>query len=245
MRLLAYIAVVMVFVSCSGDRKDDCITSLGEDIVEYREVSASFTRLYVDDRVGVILVQDSSKVGRIELKGPEGVISQIESEVLDGEIRLTNNNTCNFVRSFDYSVEVKVFMSEIEEIHIESIATVRNEGILKVDNLKILNYALSDSHLALSGNEVHVQSINSAGTTLTGELRILKGSIEEVSELDASGLKCAEVLLDSHTALDCSINATEGIYVNLYNSGNIYYTQEPTGYKIVAQNTGAGRLLLK
>ncbi|MGB0851141.1 MAG: GIN domain-containing protein, partial [Bacteroidia bacterium] len=150
MRILIYILVGVILVSCNGDRKDDCITSLGKDIVELREVSP-FTKLYVEDRVTVILVQDSSRLGEIELSGPEGVIPQIESEVKDGVIRLTNNNTCNFVRSFEYSIEVKVYVDVLEEIHIESIATVTNEGALDVENLRIVNYALSDSYLNLTG----------------------------------------------------------------------------------------------
>jgi hypothetical protein len=74
---------------------------------------------------------------------------------------------------------------------------------------------------------------------------VLKGTIEEVSNLDASNLQADEALLDTHTPYDCYIQAIQGIYVNIYNSGNIYYSQEPSDYKLTGVVRGSGKLLKK
>ena len=78
---------------------------------------------------------------------------------------------------------------------------------------------------------------------LKGKLRVLKGSIEEISDLNAQGLDCEEVYVDSHTPLDCSVSASKGMYMKIYNAGNIYYHQEPTDYNILAHRSGTGQLL--
>jgi hypothetical protein len=58
-------------------------------------------------------------------------------------------------------------------------------------------------------------------------------------------LVCEEVYIDTHSPLDCYINATKGMYLKILNSGNIFYINEPSDYKILAEQTGSGQLLKK
>lgn len=230
--------------SCGGEQKDDCITKLGKVVSEQRDV-LPFDKLYVEDRIKVFLVQDSINHGRIELNGPSNLLNQIESTVTDNQLRLINTNTCNFIRSFNYDINVYVYIKELTEIHLESIAEVVSNDTININFLNIFHPALSDINLILSGDEVFIRSRNSASTILRGNLRVLKGSIEEISNLDAQYLVCEEVYIDTHSPLDCYINATKGMYLKILNSGNIFYINEPTDYKILAEQTGSGQLLKK
>jgi len=168
------------------------------------------------------------------------------TEVSDGELRLTNNNTCNFVRSFDYTLAVKVFVDKLSRLEVESIAEVSVEDTLVIDFLEIRHTALSDIDLTLGGDEVFIRSRNSASTKLRGKIKTLKGSIEEVSSLDAGELICENVLIDTHTKLETYVRATKLIYVNIYNSGNVFYLiDEPAEYAAVGERAGSGQLLKK
>ena len=201
--------------------------------------------MYVEDRIKVVLVQDSVKYGSIELNGPSNLLNQIESRPSGNQLRLINRNTCNFVRSFNYDIHVIVYVKELTEIHLESIAEVTSNDTINVNFLNIFHPALSDINLILSGGEVFVRSRNSATTILKGSLRVLKGSIEEISNLDAQHLECEEVYIDTHSPLDCYVNATKGMYMKIFNSGNVFYINEPSDYKILAIRTGSGQLLKK
>ena len=244
MRYFNIIIVLMMLSSCGGEQKDDCITKLGKVVSEQRDV-LPFDKLYVEDRIKVFLVQDSINYGRIELNGPSNLLNQIESTVSDNQLRLINTNTCNFIRSFNYDINVYVYIKELTEIHLESIAEVVSNDTININFLNIFHPALSDINLILSGDEVFIRSRNSASTILRGNLRVLKGSIEEISNLDAQYLVCEEVYIDTHSPLDCYINATKGMYLKILNSGNIFYINEPTDYKILAEQTGSGQLLKK
>jgi len=238
------IFIVLVFLSsCKGDRRDDCITRLGDDGSEVRQVG-DFSRLYVEDRIKLVIEQDSARAGEVVLSGPENLLSQVLTEVSDGELRLTNNNTCNFVRSFNYTLAVKVFVDKLSRLEVESIAEVSVEDTLVIDFLEIRHTALSDIDLTLGGDEVFIRSRNSASTRLRGKIKTLKGSIEEVSSLDAGELICENVLIDTHTKLETYVRATKLIYVNIYNSGNVFYLiDEPAEYAAVGERTGSGQLL--
>ena len=244
MRYFNIIIVLLMLSSCGGEQKDDCITKLGKVVSEQRDV-IPFDKLYVEDRIKVFLVQDSINYGRIELNGPSNLLNQIESTVTDNQLRLINTNTCNFIRSFNYDINVYVYIKELTEIHLESIAEVVSNDTININFLNIFHPALSDINLILSGDEVFIRSRNSASTILRGNLRVLKGSIEEISNLDAQYLVCEEVYIDTHSPLDCYINATKGMYLKILNSGNIFYINEPTDYKILAEQTGSGQLLKK
>ena len=244
MRYFNIIIVLMMLSSCGGEQKDDCITKLGKVVSEQRDV-LPFDKLYVEDRIKVFLVQDSINYGRIELNGPSNLLNQIESTVSDNQLRLINTNTCNFIRSFNYDINVYVYVKELTEIHLESIAEVVSNDTININFLNIFHPALSDINLILSGDEVFIRSRNSASTILRGNLRVLKGSIEEISNLEAQYLVCEEIYIDTHSPLDCYINATKGMYLKILNSGNIFYINEPTDYKILAEQTGSGQLLKK
>ncbi|PCJ66070.1 MAG: hypothetical protein COA58_08325 [Bacteroidetes bacterium] len=244
MKWLVYISSLLLVLGCGENRNDDCITSLGNDGSNTRLVD-KFTKIYVEDRIKLLLVQDSANAGIIELRGPENLLEQVTTIVEDGELKLKNRNTCNFVRSFNYELAVKVYFADLDKLTVESIAEVKSQDTIKIDRLEIYHNALSDISLSLFGNEVFVQSKNSAQTTLNGVVRVLKGTIEEISNLDAYSLRCEEVLLDSHTPLACEVNATNGLYIKIYNSGDVLYKDEPSDYKILEVNTGSGKLKKK
>lgn len=244
MRYFNIIIVLLMLSSCGGEQKDDCITKLGKVVTEQRDV-LPFDKLYVEDIIKVFLVQDSINYGRIDLNGPSNLLNQIESTVTDNQLRLINTNTCNFIRSFNYDINVYVYVKELTEIHLESIAEVVSNDTININFLNIFHPALSDINLILSGDEVFIRSRNSASTILRGNLRVLKGSIEEISNLNAQYLVCEEVYIDTHSPLDCYINATKGMYLKILNSGNIFYINEPSDYKILAEQTGSGQLLKK
>ncbi len=239
-----WIVIVFFIAACSKEQRDDCITSLGDDNTEVRSVEP-FTRLYVEDRMQVILVQDSAKNGELEVYGPENLLGQIKTDVVDGQLRIVNTNTCNFVRSFNYELIITAYVHQLNEIKLESIATVFNTDTLHVDSIAIYHSALSDMTLTLNcSNIVQVKSLNSAHMQLKGSSRVLKGSIEEISDLDASELVVEEVLLDTHTPLDCKVNPTKGLFVKIFNSGNILHYAEPTDYKEINVQRGTGTLVL-
>ena len=239
---MRYWVIISLFLfACAKEQRNDCLTSLGDVTTVERQLS-DFTKIYTEDRIEVELVQDSTLAGRISIVAPENLIPQITSDVIDGELRLTNTNTCNFVRSFEYRIVIKVYFKNIERLSLESIAKASNNDTIFVKSIEIRHSALSDLDLLVSSSEnIFLTSINSAHTKLRGKAKALRGSIEEVSDLDARELICEEVLLDSHTPLDCFVNGTKGLYVNIFNSGNIYYAQEPTEYKILNTKTGTGQ----
>ena len=235
------ISLMLACLACSKVQMDDCITSAGP-VAEQQRALQDFQRIHIEDKLQLILVQDS--VNYVKISGPQNLLGQISTEVEDGQLRFENRNTCNFVRDFDIRFQLELHFIELSDLHIESAAEVSSVDSLRLDDLNITHAALSDIDLKLDvSGSVFVQSFNSAHTRLEGRAKTLRGSIEEVSDLDARSLRCQEVILDHHSPLDCYVDGREIIFVKIYNSGNIYYLNEPSNYKDLNFRRGSGDLI--
>ncbi len=236
--------ILLVFCACSKVQMDDCVTSAGKESQESRSLE-SFTSITTTDKLKVVLIQDTLEGEKVVIKGPKNLLAQITTQVENGRLYLNNTNTCNFVRSFEIEIVVEVYFKQLDRLEINAASEVCSLDTLSLNKLSILHNALSDIDLILNiENDVFVQSFNSAHTRLRGIAKSLKGSIEEISDLDARDLECEEVLLDQHSPIDCYIDGTKIIFVKIYNDGNIYYKREPSLYKDLNYKRGSGDLIL-
>lgn len=237
-----YLMLLILAVSCKKEQLDDCFSSTGEDQTIERPLSA-FTKLNVGDKFIVKLKQDQGGE-RIRITGGENILEGISTEVENGELIIKNCNTCNFVRNFNRQVVIELFVTDLQEIFVYGACSILSEDTIRSSNLRIDHSALEDMSLVLDvANELYIESINSGGMTLKGRSKIFKASIEEITDIDARNLVCEEVLVDSHTPLDCYVNATRLLFVKIYNQGNIYYVSEPSDLKEVNERKGSGQLL--
>ena len=104
MKKWIYISLICLGFGCGDENR--CLKSLGDEVETERNIDAYFDALLVEDRIKVRLIQDSLQAGKLIFRGPENLLPSIGAVVQDGELKLTNNNTCNFLRSFDYILEI-------------------------------------------------------------------------------------------------------------------------------------------
>ncbi|MFT5723703.1 MAG: hypothetical protein ACI9JN_000820 [Bacteroidia bacterium] len=238
--------ILLLLVSLSGCKKeqlDDCFSSTGDDISIARPLK-SFDCITIGDKFKLILSQDTTQPERIILTGGENILEGVSAEVDNGLLTIENCNKCNFVRSYNRMITLEVFVHNLTELSLFGATNITNSDTLHLKDLYIYHSALEDLELTVDvTNEIYVESINSGGTVLHGNTKILKGSIEEITNLDARDLLAEEALVDIHTPLDCYINATKLIYVGIYNKGNMYYVKEPSGLKELYEQKGTGQLL--
>lgn len=244
MRMWCGIAFLMVFFTgCKKEKWDDCISSTGDDISIERPLKP-FDKITIGDKFKLIISQDTSQAERIILTGGENVLEGVSAEVDGTELTISNCNTCNFVRSYKRIITLEVFVHDLTEISLFGATNVTSGDTLVLNNLHIYHSALEDIDLSLDvSGEVYVESINSGATILRGKAKKIKGSIEEITNLDARDMVAEEALVDVHSPLDCYINATKLIYAGLYNTGNLYYVTEPTDLKEVHVQKSTGQLI--
>lgn len=242
-RLLLIIWLFVMFQSCHKEQWDDCFTSKGKIGVEFR-LLASFHKLKVSDRFDMVLKQDLNEPESMTLKGGENLFKGIKTSIKDGLLKIEDINTCNFVRDMKHRITLEINIHSLDEISVSGATNIVSADTLRIGNLYLHQSALSDIDLKLVATDIDLISINSGSIRLSGKARKISASVEEITDLDARGLYCEEAFVDSHTAWPCYINASKYIFVNIYNSGNIYYVQKASDVNEVHERTGSGNLLL-
>jgi len=238
-----FIVISFFFLGCESYQLDDCFSSAGEEKTEIRILN-DFDRVRIGQKFDLQILQDTAMEPSVSITCGSNLLEGVECEVSEGVLEIKNRNTCNFVRSFKDRIQITLTLKDLRELTVSGDVFVRSIDTLFLTELNVIQSALNDIDLTLHVEErVLVNSINSRRVILHGKAGKLEGSIEEISDLIAKDLVCREVLIDSHTPLDCSINATELIFVKIFNAGNIFYFQEPSGLKEVNVQEGNGKLI--
>lgn len=95
----------------------DCFTTTGDIVTETRIITPYFSKINMLDNVDVELI--SSDVQKVEVTAGENIIDNIITSISEEDSTLTirNDNLCNFMRSYDKPLNVKVFYNKIESIY--------------------------------------------------------------------------------------------------------------------------------
>ena len=135
MKHLLILLSFMFLYNCNSDNIFDCIQGEGNRIRQEIEIE-SFDQILVNRDIELILKQE--QFHNVIVETGQNLLSGIKVEVIENQLQLTDDNTCNFVR--DYGL-TKIFVSapNINQIIQSSQYDVSSDGILNFPDLKIIS----------------------------------------------------------------------------------------------------------
>lgn len=236
-KYLLFVLIIFIF-SCKKENLCDCFKGNGNTISEIRDIKG-FDRIVTEDNINLFISEDSTFEVKIETG--DNLIKLISTVVTDGELRIKNNNKCNFVRN-KKDVNVYVRLPVIKYItsegygKIESLDTltspvfdIRTKGPgdiqLKVNNSKVISHMFGNGDIYLSGNT------NEHACHIVGQ-----------GFANCSDLRTNYTWIYSKTSGNVYVNAKDLLQVILESSGNIYYSGNP---QVDATVKGSGGIFAK
>lgn len=237
------IILFYLLISCQKGNISDCFVSKGKNIS--REITFEpFSSIICYDKVNIFLRQDSTlNSPKATISGPENVISNVHFDINNNHCKIWLDMTCHFVRSYDYEIDIILFVKNLHEIEIGAAARLETSDILNTSYLKIKHFAFTDMILNLDAGDIEVFLYNASHLTMSGNALSIKGIIDHNADLDARNLETQKVLLDHHSPLDSYFRASESIYVNIFNVGNLFYYGNPTDYVKIETQKRSGTLI--
>lgn len=223
--LLTAISLSTLVFSC----KKSPLTN-GKVVTETRELSA-FDTLYLHDNIDVTLI--CSDTYKIEITTGENLMPNIIS-VSDGEtLSLRNDNTCNWLRSYDIPLKAKIYYkSKINAIIYESVGDLYSETFISDDTLSRFDLMIEDGagdiDLKINCDNIYLtihdgtNEIKMAGST--NYTYIYQRGLGPIDVLDLPSDK-ADVY--SYESNDIFVNCRQKLNANIYDIGDIYYKGEP------------------
>ena len=234
------LALLMSISACSKSPVLDCFKSTGKIESVERTVSY-FHSIQMNDNVNVHLVQSGQY--KLELEAGSNLMSKIVTEVTDDSILIIrNNNSCNWVRSYDKPINVYLNLNELRYIEYRSVGNIVNADTLRLDSLQIDVYeGAGKIQLTLRTHSCYTNlHYGTADIILKGQCDASIFYQLGAGKIDARDLETGNVYLRNWSSNDMFIYATNFLSAEIKGLGNVYYKGKPG---IESSLLGEGKLI--
>lgn len=133
MRLLFVLICMTAITGCTDDAMPECFRTAG-DTVEYDVTVGAFESIKISEGIELVITQGDEQ--RITIKTAENFKPEIKAQTVNGELQLTNNTSCNWVRDYNLTT-VYVTTPNLESIYSASQFDVKSSGVLDFPTLKL------------------------------------------------------------------------------------------------------------
>jgi hypothetical protein len=234
-----FLLISLFFISCRKENLCDCIKGTG-DIVREKRTVGDFTSLEVHKNIYVTITQDS--INSLEVEAGENLLSLIETEVKDGQLYITNKNTCNWVRSYAKEIHVYVHVKNLANINSYSSKDINSSNTITSPVLYVHNFFSGNIYLDINTDESYTKQMGAGGDiTITGYSDYNYVFDQGYGYVYLQNLQSNRGLIWQKGTGDIHLNVRDELDVRIDHVGNIYYTGNP---QIIKQpSEGSGRLI--
>ena len=250
-----FFLVSLTLASCT---KMDALFNNGEPVTEQRNVEHRFSVISMYNNVNVKLVRDSHP--RLELTCPKNLIEKVTTEIEGDTLFIKNENEYNWLRSYDYDIDLTVYYDSLQTINFASIGDLScaeplmcvgeqtiDSTELGVDTVWIkafylnINEGCGNINLDFDCGVLKTHFGNGTSeVTLSGEANYTEIITRSYGVVHAENLNSNFVRVQSESTNDTYVLARTKLTVWLYSIGNVYYRGNPW---IVKECTSDGRVI--
>lgn len=248
--VVLFFLVSLLSASCS---KVDKLFLNGEPVTEQRATGGHFGVLCMYNNVNVKLVQSDHP--HLELTCPKNLIGNIVTEVRNDSLIIRNDNEYNWLRTYDYDINLTVYYDSLREITYASIGRLECPeplvGYLHATDSIVGSYSSNFILRIKEGSgDINInfdcqvmKLVFSNGTskvTLRGEAGYVEYYLKSYGAVHAETLNSNIVKVMSHSTNDIYVWARSQLIAQLFSIGNVYYKGNPN---IEEHCEGDGRVI--
>lgn len=231
---------LLLLSSCKKPEDRNCFKSIGRQ-VRVEKLVPHFTGVEVYNKIEYTLVRDT--VEKIVINCGENLVKYIETRIEEGRLVIENNNICNFLRSYEHTINIEIHYKAIDRIVYNGAGKFSCQDTIRCYSLKTESWNGSgDFHLLVNCFllETYFHS-GSADAYVSGYAEI------NYAYSNSSGFFRQQQLRSDHTLVNHNgtgtfyMGPTNFIEIQIHNLGDIVYTGNPT--ILLISNDGKGKLL--
>ena len=242
-RSLFMMILMMMFIglSCKKSSVLDCFNSTGKITQTERSIS-DFHTIVLNDNINLFLRQ--SNQNKLVLEAGSNLMTKIYTEVNDGGyLEIGNDNSCNWVRSYDKPINVYLDFVKLDSLKYRSIGNVINEDTIRMDTL-VLDVYEGAGIIELTVDTYKVNTNLHYGTAdiiTSGKSVVSYDYLAGFGKIDNRSLNAKHVYLNNKSSNDIYIYSGTTLGVTIENIGNVYYTGNPGSISL--NRIGSGELI--
>ena len=243
MKKIIYILLTILIVSCSSEDANDCFQNAGTIIQQ--EVSVSnFNKILVNRDINLV-IKEASEFS-VVIETGEYLMNDVEAKVVDGQLQLTDNNTCNFVRDYGLTT-IYVSAPDITEIRSSTQHSISSDGTLNYSNLRLLSEDVNgvgtitsgEFTLSVNSDRLRIVSNNLSSFHITGQVEnLFVRFFSGIGRFEGRNLIAQNVEVYHRGGNDMIVNPQEELTGNLYGTGNLISINRPVVINVIQHYTG-------
>lgn len=225
MNLLIVGVYLIGLISCSKDG-GTCLSNTGPIITQVRPIS-DFDSINVNEYVNLILTQDT--LIRVSVEAGQNIINGISTEVIDRTLLIHNYNVCNWLRSYNKSINVYVSVKNLAKVTYNSSGNITTTNALESNNLWIDAWGgcgTIDLELNIYQG-TFIQHMGTADFILHGVCKISSIYAGDFGFFNCKDLETGYMYIKNYGSNDCYIKVTKYLDATIGSIGSIYYRGNP------------------
>lgn len=238
-KILTFLIVTVVLVACKKEEDRSCLKSIGDESTKVIELN-DFDKLELGPHLRYQLVQDT--INYVELTGGINLLNFVEADVADQTLTMTNDNECNFLRSYDEIIIAKIHYKKIINIHFEGTYEIDCLNTMNTDYLTLtIKDGAGEVNLDVNAYAFYVGVEHGWGNfNLSGNVNYLNIRVKDNGFGSANNLNVMDsVDVISKTADKIEVNV-EGCQfrAQTLSNGSIYYIGAPASIEFNKYGSG-------
>ncbi len=236
---LLLLSLLLAHLSCQKEGAG-CFKGAGEVVIEERE-GGDIRYIEIFDDPDMILNQ-KSKDCKILVETGENLLEGIITDVSGNALTIRNNNTCNWMRSFDTPIKVYVDVMSLDSIVYRGTGDVITANTLINDSIQVDIWEGSgriDLNVEVFKSKFYIHE-GTADLFVKGSCWINFLSSKAYGPADLSQYTTQFTYMYSSSPNNCIVRSVQLLAVTIENTGNVYYLGDP---RIEAAITGEGKVI--
>ncbi len=231
--------LLLVFPSCNKDG-GVCVSNTGKIILQERQVG-DFDSISMNDNVNLILTQDS--VNKVVVEAGEKIIQGITTDVKNHLLIIGNQNSCNWLRSYNNPINVHVSVKNLWKVIYQSSGDLTSTNAISSDIFMVDAWGgCGTIDIQLNIQEgFFLQHMGTANFILRGLCKINSIYAGDFGSFQCKDLNTGYTFIKNYGLNECWVNATRYLDATIGSVGNIYYRGEPD--TVMTHIHGSGQVI--
>lgn len=238
-----FFSYLILVTSCKKQNDCDCIKSRGSAVTETRIITKPFRTLHTFDKIEVYYLQDTNATTwTVRVETGKNLLSNISTEVSNGELQIKNLNQCNFVRSNN---DVTVFVTAPHVLYFlqDGVGNIYSSNTITQDSIIYNVNNSGDIHLDLNVQWVFGRLYGVGDVYLNGVGQYHLVNAQGEGFINAQNLQTYYSYVVYGSTGEARVNVSSQLDAEIDYTGNLYYTGSVS--KISRVGKGSGQLIKK
>lgn len=217
---------MLLATACSKMNPGDCFTGTGEVTTEKRD-AAAFRYLHLYNNVDVYLTYGPAY--SIEVHAGKNILQGIKTQVNDNTLTIKNENTCNWVRSYEKPIEVYISTPTLDSIVYQASGNLTSTNQFITDSLKldVLEGAGTIDLNIVAERSTYNLQYGTVGLNVKGRSHISYVYSGAYGPANLRNLWTVYTFLTNNSTNSCYVWANYTLDAKIENVGDVYYWGNP------------------